>query len=364
MAVKQRKTIQATFSFEKQTFFNHKDVDFTPYSKFDDKDHFNIETEKIMAVYKGKFKTQKQLRVLATVRRAACTIPGVAMGSYGYYIENYEEFYGETISEDTFRRTIAKAEKLGILIKNFGQRMIEGHGSQTANVIIFNTYNEVKAYKAVQDAKDRAEMEKLLAEQYAKTEKMMNWATEARQIAKKSNENIENTPKMKKNDAEKAPQSNQKPRTMYKTMLDKYKPVNEQQRAQFNELVAVAYAMKKKAVKENNLPEIHLERIILTSFEVLLSKKGVQNQAAMFSAIIKNQIKRVIDGNKPVVKGARVEIVPEFLKEGMERTKREREEKERAAKENAQKGSEGQINAIDFEKERQEMLAKLRANKR
>lgn len=349
---------QLEFTFKKESIFNYKNGDYSKYSKFNSKDDFDKQWEMIMADYKKKF-TKKQHEFLAILRRRAVKFPGVALASYSTYADDYEKYYGCTISEDTMRRAIEKAEKLGLLIKNFGKRMIEGHGSQTANVIIFIPYADVMAYKIVQEAKTQAEINKFIEEEQAKTQKMMNWATEVKQLTKKNEDQQQPAAENKNDKPEKAPQSNRKELSMYQRMINTYKPRNEEQKAKFNELMAVAYSTKKRAMNEHGLYATHVEKMILSAFEVLLNKKNVNNQAAMFSVIIKNKINNYLGEQVPTKKGGYVEKVPQWLFEQREARKGMK------GNEGKENGLEGHTeaknhNVIDFEDTKKELLNKLR----
>lgn len=275
---------QMRWAFEKTTLFNHKLELLAPYSKFTSLDQFNTQWETIMAMYK-KYFTKLQIRVLKAVRQRACKVPGVANASYRTYMGDLQAQLGHTVSRDTIRDTLDKAESMGILIKCFGKRMIKGHGSKTANVVIFNTYNEVYAYKVAAEKRELEEAKKLLAEEYKQAQKMLGIYNEALEMAAEEQQRqqaAKNTPK--------APEKPAKEPTLYQKLMNMYKPSNDIQRAKFKELVAIVYKLMKDGKEQHNMNHIQLEQIMLSSFRALLNKTGVKKPAAMLSVIIRKKI--------------------------------------------------------------------------
>lgn len=284
MGILKENSTQMRWSFEKTTIFNYKDVDLSPYSKFTSVEQFNKQWEMIMALYK-KYFTKLQIRILKVIRQQAFIWPGVANASYNTYIQKCEEKLGHKVSRDTIRNTLDKAERMGILMKCFGQRMIKGHGSKTANVVIFNTYNEVYAYKLAAEKRELEEAKKLLAQEYKQAQKMMGIYNEALEMAaeeKKRQQEAKNAPKK--------PSNTGKEPTLYQKLMNMYKPSNDIQKAKFRELVAIVYRLMKDAKEQHNMNHIQLEQIMLSSFRALLDKTGVKKPAAMLSVIIRNKI--------------------------------------------------------------------------
>ena len=301
--------VQMRWTFEKTTLFNHKLEMLAPYSKYTSVDQFNTQYEMIMAIHKKQF-TKLQMNVLKVVRRRACKVPGVANASIRTYMEDCKEILGHEVSRDTIRTTLDKAEELGILLKCAGQRMIKGRGSKTANVVIFNTYNEVYAYKVAQEKRELEEAKKLLAAEYKQAQKMMGVYNEAIEIAA-AEQQKKNAPKA----PEKAP-GEVKEQTLYQKLLKAYKPSNDIQKARFKELVAIIYKLMKDYKAQFNFNHKQLEQIMLSSFQALLDKEGVNNPPAMLSVIIKNKVENLTKAyttpnasKSPVSK----EILPEWF---------------------------------------------------
>lgn len=286
MGIPNNKNVQIRWTFEKTTLFNHKLEMLAPYSKYTSVDQFNTQYEMIMSIHKKHF-TKLQMNVLKIVRRRACKVPGVANASIRTYMEDCKEILGHEVSRDTIRTTLDKAEEKGILLKCAGQRMIKGRGSKTANVVIFNTYNEVYAYKTAQEKRELEEAKKLLAAEYKQAQKMMGVYNEAIEMAAAEQQNKK---------AQKAPESapkEAKEQTLYQKLLKAYNPKNDIQKAKFKELVAIIYSSMKKNKAKFNMNHKQLEQIMLSSLQVLLAKEGVNNQAAMLSVIIKNKIENL-----------------------------------------------------------------------
>lgn len=235
-----------------------------------------------------KYFTKLQIRVLKAVRQRACKVPGVSNASYRTYMEDLKDYLGHDVSRDTIRTALDKAESFGILLKCEGQRMIKGRGSKTANVIIFNTYNEVYAYKIAQEKRELEDAKKLLAEEYKQAQKMMGIYNEAIEMAAEVQQ--------KQKQAKKAPQKaseSTKEQTLYQKLLNAYKPSNDIQKAKFKELLAVIYKLMKDFKAKHAFNHRQLEQIMLSSFQVLLDKEGVKNQAAMLSVIIRNKVENL-----------------------------------------------------------------------
>ena len=286
MGIPKENNVQMRWTFEKITLFNHKLEMLAPYSKYTSVDQFNTQYEMIMAIHKKHF-TKLQIKVLKVVRRRACKVPGVANASIRTYMEDCKEILGHEVSRDTIRATLDKAEELGILLKCAGQRMIKGRGSKTANVVIFNTYNEVYAYKVAQEKRELEEAKKLLAAEYKQAQKMMGVYNDAIEMAAAQQQ------KEKAKKAPKAPSKPAKEPTLYQKLLNAYKPSNDIQKAKFNELVAIIYKLMKDYKAKHNMNHSQLEQIMMSSFNALLNKEGVKNQPAMLSVIIRNKIENL-----------------------------------------------------------------------
>lgn len=333
-----KENVQMRWTFEKTTLFNHKLEMLAPYAKYTSGEQFNTQWEMIMAIHKKHF-TKLQMDVLKIVRRRAFKVPGVANASIRTYMEDFKEILGREVSRDTVRDTLDKAEELGILLKCAGQRMIKGRGSKTANVVIFNTYNEVYAYKVAQEKRELEEAKKLLAAEYKQAQRMMGIYNEAIEMAA----DVQKAPK----DAPKAPESAPKQLTLYQKLLKAYKPSNDIQKARFNELVAIIYKMMKDTKAKFNFNHKQLEQLMLDAFQTLLSKDGVKKPAAMLSVIIRNKIENLTKAytspnasKSPVSK----EIEPEWFN-----TRNEKQEQIELSEEEKEA----------FEKEKQRILAKL-----
>lgn len=337
MAIPKAHNEQMRWAFEKTTLFNHKLEMLASYSKFTSVDQFNKQWEMIMAMYK-KYFTKLQIRILKAVRQRACKVPGVANASYRTYMADLQEQLGHSVSRDSIRNTLDKAESMGILLKCFGKRMIKGHGSKTANVVIFNTYNEVYAYKVAAEKRELEEAKKLLAQEYKQAQRMMGIYHEALEMAAE-----QQAPKIEPE----APEKPSKEPTLYQKLMNMYKPSNDIQKAKFKELVAIVYKLMKDAKEQHNMNHIQLEQIMLSSFRALLNKEGVKKPAAMLSVIIRKKIENATKAyttpnasESPISR----ELEPEWFKSRNEKQEQtELNEKEKEA----------------FEKERQRILSKL-----
>ncbi|MEK4427612.1 hypothetical protein [Solibacillus sp. FSL K6-1523] len=276
--------VQQRWTFEKTTLYNHKLELLVPYSKFSSGDQFNVQWEMIMSVHKKRF-TKLQIKVLKVVRQRAFKVPGVSNASYRTYMEDCKAILGHDVSRDTIRDTLDKAEEWGILIKCAGQRMIKGRGSKTANVIIFNTYNEVYAYKVAQEKHELEEAKKLLAAEYKQAQRMMGIYNEAIEMAAEQQ-------KQPKKEQEQ-PKKERKEQTLYQKLKNAYKPSNDLEMAKFKELVAIVYNLMKKNKEQHGFNHNQLEQIMLSSFHALLNKEGVNNPPAMLSIIIRKKIENL-----------------------------------------------------------------------
>lgn len=341
------KTVQMKIAFDKAVIVNHFTEWLKPYSKFNSVEELDRHYEKAMADIKHKF-TKVQHDILFCVRQHACVVPGVANKRYKKYLIYFEEKMGYKVSKDTFQKAIDKAERYGLLLKVEGRRL--HNKSQAANVIIFNRFEEVKAYRAAAEAKEREELERLLAEEYEANKQMMNWPHEAKAIATAKNHKKQNQEQEPKQTIEP-----QKPQTLYQKMRNLYKPASDSSQKRFRELVAIAYGSLKRYKNKINMNHNQLETVILNAFKTMLAKNNVQNQAAMFSVIIKNQLNNLIAPRQNNENTARnVENVPDWFRkykaesEAREEQRRLEEEKNRAVR--------GQI---DYEKERERILKKL-----
>ena len=333
---------QMRWAFEKTTLFNHKLELLAPYSKFTSLDQFDKQWEMIMALYK-KYFTKLQIRILKAVRQRAAKVPGVANASYRTYMGDLQAQLGHTVSRDTIRNTLDKAESMGILIKCFGKRMIKGHGSKTANVVIFNTYNEVYAYKVAAEKRELEEAKKLLAQEYKQAQKMLGIYNEALEMAAAEQARQQEEKAAAKEEAKKAAEKPAKEPTLYQKLMNMYKPSNDIQKAKFKELVAIVYKLMKDAKEQHNMNHIQLEQIMLSSFRVLLNKEGVKKPAAMLSVIIRKKIENTTKAyTSPNASQSHVYVEPKpegFDKryEEKEEEKLSEEELEAAAREIARK---------------------------
>lgn len=180
--MKTTKTKQATFVFEFTVITNKNEL-LDKYSKFESLEDFNRDYAKAMKDVRHLF-TELQRDVLFLITQHAANAIGVANASYRTYMERFEKQFGYTVSEDTIRRAINKAQKQGLLLKLKSRR--ERNTSQTANVIIFNPYEEVVAYRAAAEAKHKEELEKRAVEEYEASKELIEWGKKAKEIAKKN----------------------------------------------------------------------------------------------------------------------------------------------------------------------------------
>lgn len=336
---------QLQWALEKTPLYN-TDMALPTYSKFETVEDFNREFEMSMAIHRKKF-TKLQHKVLKVIRGYACVVPGVANARISIYQDECQKQLGHTVSRSTVRDTLDKAESLGILLKCHGLRFIQGHNSTSANVVVFNTYKEAYAYKIAKDKLDLVKAQELLADHYKSAHKMLNIYGEAVQIVSEVDD-------AKRKKSLEAPQEPQKQLTLYQRLIKAYKPKDEHQMAKFKELVSIVYRLIKEYKNKFNFNQSQLEQLMLESFDTLLNKDGVKNQAAMLSVIIRNKVSRLttpyIAPQKAPEAPQNREIVPEWF--DSRNDDRERREQAEQVKE--------QDNAIDFETAKKMIEEKLR----
>lgn len=355
--------LQFALELEKPTLFNHKIELLGQYSKFRDGKDFNNNWEMIMVDYKTEF-TKVQLDILTVVRRRAYKVPGIANASYRTYLADFKETFGYEVSRDTFRDTLDKAEKYGILLKFFGQRMIKGRGSKTANVVIFNRYEEVTAYAIAHAKKQDEETARLLEEEQQKMSNVLNYAYNARKWAE------EKAQKQAAKEAEEARKA-----ALAKEAEEKAKLISLQARMRayleakkmttdkttFNEYCKIIYSTIHKAMqKDSKLTRRQAEELAYEAFVAMcnVSDENIKkNRFALLSnklvrhllSVVGEYSKQDLRNKQAECIGARTERLPAWWDEHKEEQKQSNT-------------SHMEDTVIDFEAERAKILAKLNQN--
>ena len=173
------KTTQMKFTVEKTRITNVQTNWLIPYCKFNDIEEFNSHYEQMMLDHKKKF-TKVQHAILNVIRKYAAKVPGVANASYKKYNESIQAVLGHTVHSDTIKNTIDKAERMGLLLKVPGKRL---DGSYTANVIVFNRCEDIKAYEIAYAENLENEIARKLEEEYQQMAPAIQYAHNARKWA-------------------------------------------------------------------------------------------------------------------------------------------------------------------------------------
>ena len=360
--------IEFTLELEKPILFNHDTEMLRPYSKFRDGEDFNNEWEMIMVEHK-KYFTKPQMQALTVVRRRAYKVAGVANASYRTYIEDSKEIYGQEISRDTFRTALEKAEERGLLLKHFGQRMVKGRGSKTANVIIFNRYDEVTAYAIAHAKKQDEELARLLEEEQRKMAGVLNYAYNARRWAE---EKAQKQAAKEAEEARKAAAAKEAERqaklvslqARMRAYLEAKKMTTD--KTTFNEYRKIVYSTIHKAMqKDSKLTRRQAEDLAYEAFVAMCNVPESQvkkNRFALLSnklsrhllSVVGEYSKQDLRKKQAEALGARTESEPEWMEEHKAEQERRQEKQEQRRTSDS---------LIDFEAERAKILAKLEQNR-
>lgn len=112
-------------------------TNFKQYSQFKSLKDFNNNIEQWMVDYKSYF-TKSELIALKRLVRFSAKVFGVANAKIDTILQAInEKENGYGISRSTFKRMVAKAKKIGMLIV---KKTVRKNGSQSSNLYIFNRY--------------------------------------------------------------------------------------------------------------------------------------------------------------------------------------------------------------------------------
>lgn len=315
------KSQQITFTFEKQKIFNSKERDFKVYSKFRDGKDFDNHWEQFMVDYKINF-SPLQLDAIRVVRQFAYNNFGVCNASYRTLIEASEEMYGYGISRDTFRTSLQKLENLGFVMVHEGQRLEKGHGSRTANVVIFNRIEEVRAYQIIQKKKKDQEMKRLLEEEFERVSPVVNFAIKGKQWAEekkvKQAQRAAAEAEKKRKEAEEAQKA--KKVSLYRKIAIHLSQQKAAKSLNLNEFVKIAYGSAKKLVETTEMTKEQAEELAYNKLVEVFNKENVKNYAALFSWSMK-QVQKAINGEVSKMsnaeiqtkQGKHIEYIPEWI---------------------------------------------------
>ena len=345
------KQLEMALTLERATVYNYKIEMFEGQSKFRDGNDFNNHWEQNMVKYKKHF-NKGQLLILNIVRQHAFKVAGVCNATYRTIIKAYENTYGHEVHRQTVANVVQKAEKLGLITVYEGMRMIEGRGSRTANVLIFNRYEEVEYYAIARLKAQDEEIARLIEEQNAKMTTISKYAYNAQAWAEKKQAN-ELKKAQQAHEAEQRANQATKVQTMQSRMrelLEAKKMVSDN--ATFNEYRMIMFSTIKKAMAaDTRLTRSQAEELAFKAFQLMCStndKDIKKNRAALLVHHLKQQLLSVVGSysqteimnNRAVALNKRTELVPEWFK-------KEEEEVNESDK------------TIDFEAERAKILAKL-----
>jgi len=112
-------------------------TNFKQYSQFKSLKDFNNNIEQWMVDYKSYF-TKSELIALKRLVRFSAKVFGVSNAKINTILQAInEKENGYGISRSTFKRMVAKAKKIGMLIV---KKTVRKNGSQSSNLYIFNRY--------------------------------------------------------------------------------------------------------------------------------------------------------------------------------------------------------------------------------
>lgn len=377
----------------KPAILNSKDRDYSQYSKFTTRNDFDNQYAMIMCEYKHKFSI-KQLRVVSVICGfAGSKYYGVCTATYKKVAAKYEERFGDTVSRDTWREAIDKCDIYGILNKHDGVRPVDRrpvddcYKTRTANVLIFNRYDEVKAYAIARMEIEQKEMERLLEAEYARMTPSMTFAYNAKKWAQEKaiKEAEEAARKKAAEEAAKAKRA-----SLYQK-IGAYLSTHKIKDAQLGEMTAIAYGSVNKMLKQvDRMTKEQAEDIAYSLFiKAITTQKIKKTYAALYSYLLRDNLD-MLTGKKDVMTsnelkaraGQKVEMYPEFMieqeqdatkraemiasnkaLEGCYRANKEKLpdwwDKRKGAQETAAKAAE--TNVLDFEAKKKKVEAKLAA---
>lgn len=133
-----------------------------------------------------------------------------------------------------------------------------------------------------------------------------------------------------------------------------YQPLSVEDNRNFEELSKIAFGRLKQYMKSHDMPYLQMEQIIIRCMHSLVAKEGVRSQFAMYSKMIERQVLQLfeqpiepqINKREPQVSRNKEKVPDWFEKRNDERS-------------NACTPSTAITGEIDFEAERQKILAKI-----
>lgn len=331
-------------TYEKKRIFNVKREKtgwawLKNYSKFVDSDEFDKHMEMILAE-KKKYFPKTQLCILKVLRGFAVKY-GVVNLTHREIIKEVQKQYGHKVCAKTITNLTQKLEAMGIVIVFPGQRSDLRY---TGNVVVFNRYEDMRAYEIAQLKEKEEEIERLMMQDLANASGALNYAAKARQWAEEK--------ARKEADAEaakKAAEENQKRETLYKKLMA-YVAAKKINKSQAGQLAAILYKRINEAMAaDNRLSQEQAELIAWDAFMSAISSK-YKNLFALVSFKTKDMFDKFAISYKPSefankrsnTAQGRTEQVPDWFDERNANTNRTEPN-----------------NTIDFEAERRKMLKKL-----
>ena len=288
-------TKQMTFALTKTRITNHKVEWLHSFSKFSNVEDFNNEYEQIMVDKKKKF-TKVQHAILNVIRRYACKVPGISGVSYKKINIQLHKILGHTVHDDTIRRTLNKAEKMGIILKCGGKRI---NGSYTANVIIFNRYDEMRAYEIAAAEKEEQEIKKRIEEEFKEMSPALQFAHNAKVWAQeKAEKEAEKAAEEKRKAKQAKVASFEAHKTDYQKLKDELTNVFKDEKTVYK----VYGAWKAQTNRMINKPDFKLAIEAARVLKMEIKKrynsskaKPIQNEVAYYNRTLSNLIDKWLE---------------------------------------------------------------------
>lgn len=280
---------QMKFTLDKTRITNHKVEWLHNYSKFADLYDFNNEYEKIMVDKKKKF-TKVQHAILNVIRHFAAKVPGVANASYKTYNKELHKVLGHTVHNDTIKNTLKKAEKMGVCLVVAGKRL---NGSYTANVIVFNRADEVRAYELAQLEKEEREIKKQIEQEFAQMSPALQYAHNAKVWAQeKAQKDAEKAAESKRKEQQAKVASFEQHKTEYQKLKDELQNVFEDKK----DIYKAYGAWKSQKDKMIKKPSVKIAIDAAKALKMEMKKrydnqmKPLNNPIGYYNRIISNMI--------------------------------------------------------------------------
>ncbi|WP_332651642.1 hypothetical protein [Lysinibacillus sp. 54212] len=281
-------------TYEKKRIFNVKREKtgwawLKNYSKFVDSDDFDNNMEMILAEKKKRF-SKVQLCILTVLRQFAVKF-GVVNLTHREIIKKVHENYGHKVCAKTITNLTKKLESMGIVIVFPGQ---QSDFRYTSNVIVFNRYDEMRAYEIAQLKEKEEEIERLMMQDLVNASGAMNFAAKARQWAEEK--------ARKEAEAEAAAKAAEEEAQKQKTLYAKMKAhlaAKKMNMSDLNTYASILYGFVKKAVEsDSKLSKEQAEKIAWKAFLDVISKKDSdikKNRVAMLSYTVKRRLNAILN---------------------------------------------------------------------